>query len=176
MKNVILTFTATGLYQCNGMGRAVPLLIDDALRQIGCQTCPMFATCKMSHWTSHEVNITDIDALRLACAEMGLELLQNVTARGYKAYHEVENRLRGEFVIRLKGPYDIAVNRKPDGKYALTTDWWNGHVAKEVGENFGRLLQLYGVHKATITARKQGYLVSRQPVKNGAIQLRISCP
>jgi hypothetical protein len=176
MKNVILTFTSAGLYHCKGIGAPFPLLIDGALHQIGCQTCPMFTTCRMSHWTSHEVIITDIEALRLACREMGLELLQNATARGYKAYHEADNRLQGEFVIRLKGPYDVAVNKKPDGKYALTTDWWNGHVAKEVGENYGKLLQLYGVHKAAIAARKQGYLVSRQPVKNGAIQLRISCP
>ena len=176
MKRVILTFTATGSYHCDGLGSAFPLLLDSALSQLGCQTCPVFATCQMSHWTSHEVNITDIEALRLACAEMGLELLQNATARGYKVYHQAENRLHGEFVIRLKGPYDIAINKNPGGKYALTTDWWNGHVAKEVGENFGKLLQLYGVHKATVAARKQGYLVSRQPAKNGAIQLRISCP
>ena len=78
---------------------------------------------------------------------------------------------KGEFVVRLKGPYDVALNRQPDGTYGLTTDWWDGHVEKEVGKSFGRLLQLYGVHKATAEARKKGYSVLRNPQSNGSIKL-----
>ena len=37
----------------------------------------------------------------------------------------------------LKGPYDIALNKQPDGSYGLTTDWWDGHVEKEVGKDYG---------------------------------------
>ena len=73
--------------------------------------------------------------------------------------------------MRLKGPYDVALNRQPDGTYGLTTDWWDGHVEKEVGKSFGRLLQLYGVHKATAEARKKGYSVLRNPQSNGSIKL-----
>jgi len=42
-------------------------------------------------------------------------------------------------------------------------------VEKEVGANFGRLLQLYGVHKATMEARRS-HMVQRRPQKNGAIK------
>ena len=74
----------------------------------------------------------------------------------------------------LKGPYDIAVNRQPDGTYGLTTDWWAGHVEKEVGVNYGKLLQLYGVWKTALEATRKGYMVTRQPLKNGSIKVFLS--
>ena len=63
------------------------------------------------------------------------------------------------------------MNRQPDGAYGLTTDWWAGHVEKEVGANFGKLLQMYGVHKAIAEARKNGFSVRRQAQANGSIKL-----
>lgn len=120
----------------------------------------------MSHFTTIKTQIKDVAALRSAITELGLELLQSTTARGY-----VSQTTKGDYVIRLKGPYDIAVNRQPDGTFGLTTDWWDGHVAQEVGANFGRLLQLYGVHKATAEARKKGMSVQRKPQPNGSIKL-----
>ena len=120
----------------------------------------------MSHFTTINTQIKDVEALRAAVNEMGLQLIPNTTARGF-----YQQTLNGEYVIRLKGPYDIAVNQQPDHTYGLTTDWWDGHVEKEVGKDFGRLLQLYGVHKATIEARKKGFSVLRKPQPNGSIKL-----
>lgn len=120
----------------------------------------------MSHFTTIHTQIKDIAALEAACRELGLTLRRNADARGYA------NQTRpGDFVIQLKGPYDVAVNRQPDGSYGLTTDWWQGHVEKEVGSGFGKLLQWYGVHKATAEARKKGLSVLRQPQRNGSIKL-----
>jgi hypothetical protein len=42
-----------------------------------------------------------------------------------------------------------------------------------VGANFGRLLQLYGIHKTTIEARKRGHMVQRKPQRDGSIKLTI---
>ena len=120
----------------------------------------------MSHFTTIKTQIKDLEALRAATNELGLQLLTKTTARGF-----ISQTIKGEYVVRLKGPYDIAVNQQPDGTYGLTTDWWNGHVEKEVGKSFGRLLQLYGVHKATAEARKKGYSVLRNPQSNGSIKL-----
>ena len=122
----------------------------------------------MSHFSTIHTQIRDIEALRAACAELGLGLSENSQARGYN-----DNRVPGEVIIRLNGPYDIALNRQADGSYGLTADWWNGHVEREVGANYGRLLQLYGVHKATREARRKGYSVRRQPLKDGSIKLCI---
>jgi hypothetical protein len=123
----------------------------------------------MSHFTTIETQIKDIEALRLACQEMGLSLLQNTEARGY-----YENKIKGDYVIQLKGPYDIALNKQPDGSFGLTADFWQGHVEQEVGQGYGKLLQLYGVHKAMLEVRKKGHLVRRSQHQNGAIKLTIS--
>jgi len=110
----------------------------------------------MSHFTTIKTQIKDIAALRSACAELGLTVKQNAQARGY-----YENKTKGDYVIQLKGPYDIALNQQPDGSFGITADLWQGHVEKEVGQGYGKLLQLYGVHKATIEARKKGLSVQR---------------
>jgi len=122
----------------------------------------------MSHFTTIQTQVRDTEALRAACAELGVTLEANATARGYSG-----NKIKGEYVIRLKGPYDVALNRQEDGAYGLTADWWSGHVANEVGENYGRLLQLYGVHKASREARMRGFSVRRIPVSDGGIKLVI---
>jgi hypothetical protein len=123
----------------------------------------------MSHFTTIKTQIKDIEALRSVCQEMGLSLLQNAEARGY-----YENKTKGDYVIRLKGPYDIALNKQPDGSFGLTADLWQGHVETEVGQGYGKLLQLYGVHKAIREARKKGHMVTRSQQQNGAIKLSIS--
>lgn len=123
----------------------------------------------MSHFVSITTQIKDIDALRSACTELGLSVLENEQARGYGGA-----LVRGEFVIRLTGPYDITATRASDGSYALATDWWDGHVEKEVGPSFGRLLQLYAVHKATKEARQRGLSVQRKLRADGSIRLTLT--
>lgn len=122
----------------------------------------------MSHFTTIHTQIRDITALQAAVKELGLELLENTTARGYSS-----NQIKGDYIIRLKGPYDVALNRNQDGSYGLTTDWWAGHVENEVGSNFGRLLQLYGVHKTIHEARKKGQFVQRKAQQDGSIKLML---
>ena len=123
----------------------------------------------MSHFVTIHTQIRDIDALRDACSELGLGLLQDSTARGFATQSKP-----GQFVVRLKGPYDIALNRSSENEpFGLTTDWWNGHVEKEVGKDYGRLLQLYGVHKATREARRRGHSVRRRQFDDGTIKLSI---
>src|SRR3954470_22446866 len=123
----------------------------------------------MSHFTTIKTQIKDIEALRSACNEMGLSLLENVEARGY-----YQNKIKGAFVVQLKGPYDIALNKQPDGSFGLTADLWQGHVEQEVGHGYGRLLQLYGVHKAMREARRKGLLVKRSQQNDGGIKLVIA--
>src|SRR5207253_771836 len=67
-----------------------------------------------------------------------------------------------------------ALNKQPDGSYGLTADLWDGHVERELGKGYGKLLQLYGVHKAMREARKKGYLVQRKAQQDGAIKLVIA--
>jgi hypothetical protein len=122
----------------------------------------------MSHFVTIHTQIKDLDALRAALKEMGLSLFPNAKARGY-----MNNTIPGDHVIRLKGPYDIALNKQSDGSYGLSCDWWDGHVEKEVGKDYSKLLQLYGVHKAMREARNKGYSVMRRPQVDGAIKLTL---
>lgn len=123
----------------------------------------------MSHFTTIKTQIKDIAAFTAACKELDVTLVRNSTARGY-----ANNNHQGEYVLKLKGPYDIALNKQADGTYGFTADLWNGHVEKEVGPQYGKLLQLYGVHKATMEARKKGFLVQRTQQQNGSIKLLIA--
>ena len=123
----------------------------------------------MSHFTTISTEIRDVDALRDACKEMGLELVSDAEARGYGS-----KRHRGELVIKLPGPYDAALNQDAEtGVYAITADGWQGHVEKALGKDYGRLTQLYGVHKTMREVRRKGYAVQRQSLNDGAIRLQI---
>ena len=124
----------------------------------------------MSHFTTIQTQIRDLDALHDACVELGLNLLQNTTYRGYAGVTRL-----APHVIQLKGPYDIAVDPSPenDATYGLTTDWWDGHVAKEVGIGYGRLLQSYGIHKTIHEARSRGLRTHRRQEADGSILLTL---
>jgi hypothetical protein len=124
----------------------------------------------MSHFTSIKTQIRDIAALVDACVELGVKLVVNTTCRGYAGVTR-----QAPHVIQLKGPYDIAVDPSPenDGSYGLTTDWWDGHVAKEVGVGYGRLLQSYGVHKTMREARSRGLRATRRQDADGSILLTL---
>ncbi len=122
----------------------------------------------MSHFTTIKTAIRDITALRAALAEMSLSLFPNALARGY-----YQNQQHGDYVIRLQGPYDIALHHQPDGTFGLAADLYGGHVEQEVGQNYSKLLQLYGVHKAMQEARKKGFSVLRRRQADGSIKLTV---
>jgi hypothetical protein len=123
----------------------------------------------MSHFVAIKTSVRDVNALRKACEELGLELLEKGTARGYS-----RNTIKGDYVIRLKGPYDIAVNLdKESGSYGFSTDWYAGHVEKDVGSGYAKLLQLYAIHKTQIEARKKGLTCRRQQLGDGSVKIMI---
>jgi hypothetical protein len=124
----------------------------------------------MSHFTTIQTQIRDLEALRDASVELGLQLLADTKCRGYAGMSRL-----APHVIQLKGPYDIAVepSKDNDGSYGLTTDWWDGHVAKEVGTGYGRLLQSYGIHKTMREARTRGLRVSRKQEQDGSVLLTL---
>jgi len=124
----------------------------------------------MSHFTTIQTQIRDLDALHDACAELGVKLVPNTTCRGYAGVVR-----QAPHVIKLKGPYDIAVepSKENNGTYGLATDWWDGHVAREVGTGYGRLLQSYGVHKTMREARLRGLRTTRQTQADGSILLTL---
>ena len=124
----------------------------------------------MSHFTTILTQIRDLSALADACSEIGVHLAANAECRGFAGITR-----KAKNVIRLRGPFDIAVeaSNANDGSYGLTTDWWDGHVAKEVGDGYGRLLQSYGVHKTMREARLRGLRTTRKVEADGSILLTL---
>jgi hypothetical protein len=124
----------------------------------------------MSHFTTIQTRIRDLTALADACSDLGIRLVTNTECRGYAGITR-----HSPSVIKLKGPYDIAVepSDENDGNFGLTTDWWDGHVAKEVGEGYGRLLQCYGIQKTMREARLRGLRTTRKVEADGSILLTL---
>jgi hypothetical protein len=124
----------------------------------------------MSHFTTIQTRVRDLVALADACSDLGVRLITNTECRGFAGITR-----QAPNVIKLRGPYDIAVepSNTNDGNYGLTTDWWDGHVAMEVGEGYGRLLQSYGVHKTMREARLRGLRTTRMVEADGSILLTL---
>jgi hypothetical protein len=124
----------------------------------------------MSHFTTIQTQIRDLEALRDASVELGLQLLANTQCRGYAGITRP-----APHVIKLKGPYDIAVepDKENPGSYVLTTDWWDNLVAEEVGTGYSRLLQSYGVHKTMREATTRGLRHTRRIEADGTVLLTL---
>lgn len=122
----------------------------------------------MSHFTTIKTEVRDLEALNDACVEMDLKLVPNTTCRGYAGAVR-----KADHVIQLKGPYDISVDPAEGGRYGFSADLWEGHVAREVGAGYGRLLQCYAVHRTLREARMRGLRTSRQVTEDGTILLTL---
>jgi hypothetical protein len=131
---------------------------------------------RINVWISPERAIT-IDAVGYAgssCEEATafLELALGTVGRRQRNrdYYRSPEEARAEVVVKSAAD---ELDR-PLLAWSLTTDWWNGHVEKEVGPNYGRLLQLYGVHKTTREARRKRLRVTRHTETDGSIRLSLA--
>lgn len=145
----------------------------------------------MSHVATIDVQVTDLDALALACKDLGLELVRN--QQTYRWYGES----MGDFplpqgfttadlgkcahAIRIPDSaqaYEIGVVPRRDGKpgFALLWDFWQGGygLTAKIGEQAEKLKQGYALHATVRAAQRLGHTVlgqQRQP--NGAVVLRL---
>lgn len=147
----------------------------------------------MSHVVSIKTEIKDLDAAKLVAEELGGELLCDVKQgrwygrwvndydakdAAYKLGLKTSEYGKCDAVIRFNDcGYDVMLLKNPEtGGYRVYWDFY-GEGRKLEGKLGGRdahkLVQLYGVHKATLEARKKGYAVTRQVQPNGAIRLVI---
>lgn len=156
----------------------------------------------MSHVTTIDIEIRDLDSLAAACDRCGLELV-----RDQKTYHwygesvgdtalpagfTVEDLGKCDHAIRVKPPaaghepigkngdkpYEIGVVRRRDGRPGFTLhidEWCDGFgLIALCGKGGDKLKQLYATTVATKTAVKQGYRVREQAQADGSIRLLAS--
>lgn len=139
----------------------------------------------MSHIALIKTQITDLEAVKLACAELGLTFLENQTTckfwpnAGTAQEHPCTHAIglpKGNYcmelgLVRTATGYDLVGDEllKWDEKDDSGYNWTRSLMGRDrnpLGVNFGKLLQSYGVNKATIEAKRRGYMVSRQYVPN----------
>jgi hypothetical protein len=123
----------------------------------------------MSHFTKIDTKIRDIAALKSACTELGLDVKQNTMARGFGS-----NCRRGRYVIKLTGPFDVAINPGANGEWELQADMWGEYVEKDLGKNLGRLRQAYAIRKTMAEANKRGLRVRRTNLQDGRVRLALT--
>lgn len=122
----------------------------------------------MSHFTKITAEIKDLEALTFAAKKMGF----NVQANGMCRYYYGAERK--EFVIKLPGQYDVALNKAGD-HYDIEADFFQNHVSRYIGQDGNLLMQKYAVEKARIEAFKNGLGVTEKN-ENGLTTLTLIDP
>ncbi|MDB6027519.1 MAG: hypothetical protein JWM68_3742 [Verrucomicrobiales bacterium] len=145
----------------------------------------------MSHIATIQTQITDLEAVKRACKELGLVFKENQTTCAFwpsgnqpqlhPCTHAVELPV-GDFrmelgLVKTGNTYslvgdDLLHMSEKDGQVGV--NWCKdifGRETNPLGQKFGKFLQLYGVHKATMEAQRKGYLVTRKVGANNSIQI-----
>lgn len=135
----------------------------------------------MSHVAKIELEIQDLETLKLACRRLHLEFLENQrTYRWYGKYlgdsplpegFSPEDLGKCQHAIRVPGAtYEIGVVHR-QGKYHLLWDSWHaGGLERMLGPGAGRLKQAYAIERVTKEARLKGYRLCEKQVNN-SVQL-----
>lgn len=140
----------------------------------------------MSHVTTINTEIKDLNALSKACEELGLELVMN--QRTYKWFGQFmgdaplpEGFTRKELgkcehAIRVKGAkrdtYEVGLVKRRDGRegFTLLFDYWNDGfgLMPKIGEGAKTLTREYTLQTAMTKMRQKGFNVVRSlhPVTN----------
>lgn len=137
----------------------------------------------MSHITTVELEVRDLQAVRALCEEKGW-----IFREGQKTYKwfgqfvgdspmpagmKEEDLGKCTHAIKVPGcSYEIGLCANDKGGFKLAFDhWYEGGLHKVIGKTGGLFMQGYGVVKAEREAKKRGMHVKRVPGKNGAMKL-----
>jgi hypothetical protein len=132
----------------------------------------------MSHIAKIELEIVDIETLKLACERLGLKFVENQTT--YKWYGSWVNDTplpegitvadlgKCHHAIRVPGAqYEIGIVKR-DRKYILLWDfWYQGGLEERIGKNAGRLKQAYTIERVRKEARLKGHRICEQKTNQG---------
>jgi hypothetical protein len=145
----------------------------------------------MSHVVSIKTKLTDLDAIKATCKELGL-----IFKQGQKTYAWY-GRTMGDYplpagftaadlgqcehAIQVPGAeYEIGLARAKDGNgFVMLFDFWGTNKGEPIlkaigGQNAGKFLQSYGLNKAEREAKKLGHSVRRQVLASGAVNLIVT--
>lgn len=136
----------------------------------------------MSHLVDVKTQLKNIEALKLACQALGVELHQGGRARFYSGHSE-----ECDYLINLPGRYDLGFKRQTDDTYAFVCDeeliggphgtdgYGRGDAGRKIiGENASRLRQAYSYGMLQLEARRKGLSISKTTLQDGRIRVLLS--
>lgn len=122
----------------------------------------------MSHFTKVESSIKNEEALKIAVSDLGFTIVANSLARGYEG-----NSLKADYVINLKGPYDVALIKNNEDIYEIVADWMGGSVANQIGNRGSKLLQSYAIASVKLEAQSRGMSIEQETLQDGTIRFHL---
>lgn len=161
----------------------------------------MKGRCSISHVAIVEIEIKDLDALKIACQRLGMEFKEGQQSYRWFGHHVGDYPLPEGFGqvdlgkcehavtfsesvsrnMELKYgelPYEIGVCKRRDGKpgYMLLWDFFDGGFGLQdvVGQDCCKLRQEYARAVAVKTAQTQGFRVQEHRQQDGSIKLLLS--
>lgn len=148
----------------------------------------------MSHVSTIDIHIKDLDALEAACKRIGLELVRGKTRYEWFGRHVGDYPLPEGFTkeelgtcehaIRIpdgspykrSNSYEIGVCQRRDGQpgYVLQWDFWmGGHgLQKVAGADCNTLRQSYSTEVTKRNLLRAGCNVQETTLEDGTVQLR----
>lgn len=118
----------------------------------------------MSHFTTIKVQIKNGEILQGVLQELGHQVEQNTTVRGYQG-----NKTNAEYVIRQNNGYDLGFRR--DGEnYELVADFWGAKINQQDFVN--SILHKYAHKTLMATVQEQGFNVEEEEVlEDGTVRV-----
>lgn len=155
----------------------------------------------MSNIADIKTEIKDLEALKAACKEQGWTFHENQKTYAWWGSHHPNDTMT--LKARANPPEGLTADDLGKCDHAISIPdlpEWQGFKLQvglrktatgyrvvcddmltsdkfgvsAIGINAGKLLQTYAIHKATIEARKRGYMVQRVPGQNGKVHLQIT--
>lgn len=142
----------------------------------------------MSHVACIDIEITDLDTLKIACERLDWTLVEGAKTYNWfnrwvddyhsedAAYHHgIKPEDYGKCDHKIKVPgcnYEIGLLKQPDGSFKAVFDFYDTKLCEAVGgKTCAKLKQLYGVEKTKKECIKKGYKVKEKKLDDGKIQL-----
>lgn len=140
------------------------------------------------HVSSIKLSIKSLEALKLACARLGLEFREDQKTYAWFGHLVGDSPLPEGFMEQDLGKcthalhvpgasYEVGVQRCSDGTYKLLWDsWGQGGLEAALGHDCNKLRQAYGIEAAILEAQRQGYSCWEEAQEGGAIKLHVMLP
>ena len=132
----------------------------------------------MSHVSSIQLIITDLDSLDQACSDLGHTLVRNATEfQAYykeKCVHKISPKdgLGYDCGLRYAAVVDGEVKEvEQDKAQGFCLSWDNFRGKHGIDPN--AIMQRYGVHVTKKKAAEQGYRVNEETLENGTVRLTV---